>query len=475
VEVIRSQREVLAETGWLAIGSALLGGLAFLALRAVPLRLLRRAVERSHHLATHDQLTGLPNRTLFRDRLGQAAAAARRDGLPLAVLALDLDRFKETNDTLGHAAGDELLRQVAQRLAAGVRESDTVARLGGDEFAIIQRSATQPRDAESLARRLIAAVAEPYDLFGNRVTIGVSIGIALGPAVAPEELLRDADTALYRAKAEGRNTFRFFEAAMNAALRERRAMERDLRQALATGQLRLYFQPQVDLPSGRAVGLEALLRWEHPERGLLPPSAFIDLAEETGLLTAMGEWVLREACAVALRWPGLRMAVNISASQFQGTDFVRSVQQALAATGLEPGRLEIEITEGVLLTDTERTLEVLEALHALGVSVAMDDFGTGYSSLGYLQKFRFDKIKIDRRFVEHLGEDPRAMAIVRAVLGITQALGVRANAEGVEHLAEAELLAAEGCAEAQGYLFGRPVPEAELAALVGELGRARAA
>jgi diguanylate cyclase (GGDEF)-like protein len=474
VEMEHSSLHLLVESVWVTLVSIFLAAVSYLALRLLPLRMLRQATGRITHLATHDQLTGLPNRRLFHDRLEQTASGLKRYGGHFAVLALDLDRFKEVNDTLGHAAGDELLRQVTRRISGAVRESDTVARLGGDEFAIIQRNAEQPRSAEALAARLVALLSQPFDLHGNQALIGTSIGIALSGESEAAHLLQDADTALYRVKAEGRNGFRFFSAEMNQALRERRALEQDLREALATGQLRLHYQPQVNLASGRVVGLEALLRWDHPLRGRVMPDRFIPLAEEIGLLSRIGEWVLKEACAVAMRWPGLRMAVNISAHQFQAADFLRAVRLALEETGLPAQRLEIEITEGVLLTDTERTLATLEALHGMGVSVAMDDFGTGYSSLGYLHKFRFDKIKIDRSFVATLAHDPQAVAIVRAMIGITHALGLRCNAEGVETAVQAALLRAEGCTEAQGYLYGRAVPEAELAALIEEAGRPRA-
>ncbi|MGX9964651.1 putative bifunctional diguanylate cyclase/phosphodiesterase [Roseomonas sp. F4] len=480
VEIERSLRPMLLRSAAVALLALLLAAAAYTALRLLPLRLLQRAMGRVTYLATHDQLTGLPNRRLFHDRLAQAALRAERYGNGFAVLALDLDRFKEVNDTLGHAAGDDLLRQVAQALTAAVRDSDTVARLGGDEFAIIQCNAEQPWSAEALAARLVERLALPFDLLGHVAHIGTSIGIALsapatvGQAPLGEQVLHDADTALYRAKAEGRNTYRFFSAEMNSALQERREMERDLRQAVASGQLRLHYQPQVDLATQRVVGLEALLRWAHPQQGLVMPDRFINLAEEIGLLNHIGEWVLLEACRAATRWPGQRMAVNISANHFQSADFLRAVRHALAETGLDPQRLEIEITEGVLLTDTDRTLATLGALREMGISVAMDDFGTGYSSLGYLHKFRFDKIKIDRSFVHSLANDPQSMAIIRAVIAITQALGLRCNAEGVESTAQAALLRAEGCTEAQGWLYGRAVPEEDLAALLGSAREAAA-
>jgi diguanylate cyclase (GGDEF)-like protein len=472
VVIVRSMLAPLQATMAVGLLSALLVGLAYALLRHVPQRMLDQAMQRVTHLATHDALTGLPNRALFMDRLGLALAAVRRDpAASVALLCLDLDRFKDVNDTLGHAMGDELLRQVAQRLRAELRDTDTLARLGGDEFAVIQPRLNHPHAAEILAGRLTAAIEPPFDLGGHQVRVGVSVGVAIAAGRAydaPEALLSDADTALYAAKREGRGTFRFFAEAMNVALRERRALEADLRAALERGEFELFFQPQVALDTGALTGVEALLRWHHPERGFVTPDRFIPLAEEIGLLPAIGAWVLREACANAMRWEGVRIAVNVSAHQIHAGGFETLVARALAQSGLPPGRLEIEITEGVLLTQTEATIATLEQIRALGVSIAMDDFGTGYSSLGYLQRFRFDKLKIDRSFVASLDTDPSASAIVDAVLGITRALGVKANAEGVETAEQARMLTERGCEEAQGWLFGRPVPAAQIDALLRE-------
>lgn len=483
VEVERSLDKVVSTTINIGLLSAVLSVLSFLAFRSLPMRLLRRAIDRAAHLASYDALTGLPNRTLFFDRLQQAAARSRRNQGSAGVLCLDLDHFKDVNDTLGHAAGDRLLVQVAARLKAAIRETDTVARLGGDEFAILQIGASQPEDAEALARRLIALMAEPFDLDGHQAVIGTSVGIALegNTAADPAWLLREADLALYQAKAQGRGTYSFFEAGMNERLLERKQLEADLRTALETGQFRLHYQPQVEFscaaggehevdlrrsPAGaRVVGAEALIRWRHPDRGNVPPDKFIPLAEATGLIVPIGAWVLREACRVAAGWPGdLRVAVNVSATQFRQPDFLEQVEAALRDSGLAPTRLELEVTEGVLMTDTEVTLATLERLRSLGVRLAMDDFGTGYSSLGYLRRFRFDKIKIDRSFVQNLGEDADADAIVRAVVGMGQAMGMRVNAEGVESQDQVELLRGEGCGEMQGYLFGRPMPPDEFEA-----------
>ena len=446
----------------IATVSMLLGVGIFVLLRVIPLRMLHRAIDRAAYLAAHDLLTGLPNRSIFGDRLRQAMAQSRRSGQPLAVLCLDLDRFKEVNDTLGHAAGDKLLREVAHRLTACLRESDTLARLGGDEFAVIQSQAEQPHNAEALARRIIAAIAPPIDLDGQEVSVGVSIGIAIAhPDQSADllQLLKNADLALYQVKESGRGDFCFFSPEMNQRLMERRALEADLRTALSEGQFRLHYQPQVDLPSGRVIGAEALLRWSRPGFGNVPPDEFIPLAEETGMIAQIGAWALQEACRQATTWPDeLGVAVNVSAVQFRLPGLYEAVAAALATTGLQPSRLELEITEGVLLRDTDDTLVMLDRLRGLGVKLAMDDFGTGYSSLGYLQKFSFDKIKIDRGFIRSLGQDANSDAIVRAVVGITRSLGVRANAEGVENDEQARMLLSEGCGEVQGYLFGRPMP-----------------
>ncbi|BDG73899.1 putative bifunctional diguanylate cyclase/phosphodiesterase [Roseomonas fluvialis] len=472
VVIVKSIMDILREAVLIGVLSAFAMGLAYLLLGRVPQRLLDSAMRQVTHLATHDVLTGLPNRGVFMDRLQLALATLRRDGGgAVALFCLDLDRFKEVNDTLGHAMGDELLRQAADRLRRELRDTDTLVRLGGDEFAIIQPRLNHPHSAEVLAQRLIDAVEEPFDLGRHQVRVGVSVGIALAQGRGHPEaevLLSDADTALYAAKRDGRGTFRFFAEDMNVALRRRRAMETDLRQALARGEFELYYQPQVNLSTGALTGVEALLRWNHPERGFVTPDNFIPLAEEIGLLPQIGAWVLREACANAQRWKDMTIAVNVSAHQIHAGGFETLVARALAESGLPASRLEIEITEGVLLTQTEATIGTLEQIRALGVSIAMDDFGTGYSSLGYLQRFRFDKLKIDRSFIASLGTDPSASAIVDAVLGITRALGVRANAEGVETEEQARMLCERGCNEAQGWLFGRPVPASQIDTLLAD-------
>ena len=478
VDVLRSQLMLLIVTAVIALLSGSLGAIAFTVLRSLPLRLLSRSLERSTHLATHDVLTGLPNRALFQDRLEQSLAWSRREGTRLAVLYLDLDRFKEINDTLGHAAGDRLLIGVTARLQACVRETDTLARLGGDEFAIVEVGAQQLADTEMLAQRLIDTTEEALDLDGNQVTIGASVGIALRTQVELMTrecdaglMLQEADVALYRAKEDGRGTYRFFAPEMNQKLLERRALTDDMLTALETGHFRLKYQPQFDLHSRRIVGAEALIRWSHPQRGEIMPESFIPLAEETGLIVRIGGWVLHEACRQAAAWPDLPcMAINVSPVQFRRPGFVDQVDHALRSAGLAPARLEIEITEGVLLRETAETLATLKRLRALGVAIAMDDFGTGYSSLGYLQKFRFDKIKIDRSFVRDLGRDEQANEIVRAVLRMSHAMGIRVNAEGVEHEHQMTILHEEGCEEIQGFLLGEPVAPAAFTDLLANGG-----
>lgn len=474
-EAARSLRQALLMTLIVAACSTLLAVAIFTLLRVMPLRLLDEALRRASYLAAHDLLTGLPNRGLFADRLAQALTQGRRDNDVTAVLCLDLDRFKEVNDSLGHAAGDELLRGVSSRLSACLRESDTLARLGGDEFAVIQLRARQPESADALARRLIAVLDEPFVLSGGQACVGLSVGIGLttpGEVCEPMQLMRNADLALYQAKEAGRGGYCFFAPEMNQRLQERRALEVDLRTALNCNGFRLAFQPQINLEDERIIGAEALLRWDRPGVGNVPPDQFIGVAEETGLISQIGAWAIHEACRQAVLWPGhMSIAVNVSPVQFRQPGLCECVMAALKASGLSAARLELEITEGVLLNDTDETLATLGRLRALGVKIAMDDFGTGYSSLGYLQKFPFDKVKIDRSFVRNLGQDANASAIVSAVVGMSRALGVRANAEGVEDREQAALLLAEGCEEVQGYFFGRPMTPDALQELLGVRAR----
>lgn len=413
------------------------------------------------HLAHHDPLTNLPNRLLFQDRLEQALRLAKRQRCPLALLLLDLDRFKTINDTLGHEAGDRLLRQTAGRLQSCLRGSDTLARLGGDEFVIIQAELNQPADAAILARRIISTFSEAFDLNGQAVHVGTSIGIALTESELDErgcsgELLRHADLALYQAKTGARGSYCFFEEAMNTRIQTRKTLEHDLRQALNEQRLELHYQPQLDLKTGLMTGVEALLRWPHPELGWIPPSEFIPLAEESDLIVGIGEWVLATACAQAVAWPSLTMAVNLSPVQLKRSDIASIVEETLEATGLPAQRLELEITESVLLHDSQATMDTLNRLRGQGVRVALDDFGTGYASISYLLRFPFDKIKIDRSFVQGLDRMAEANAVVHALIGLGRSIGMRASAEGVETTAQIEHLRNEGCEEVQGFYFSRP-------------------
>jgi len=428
----------------------------------------QRVEQQVAFMARHDGLTGLPNRTMFNERLQHALADVGR-GAGAAVLCLDLDRFKSINDTLGHPVGDELLRAVADRLGACVREVDTVARLGGDEFAVVQAGVGRAEEAGTLAARIVAALGEPYVLSGHSVVVGASIGIALAPtdATGTERLLKCADMALYRAKSDGRGLFRFFEREMDVKIQARRALELDLRRALHGDEFLLHYQPLVDLRVDTVTSFEALVRWRHPERGLLSPDEFIPVAEETGLIVPLGEWVLRRACADAATWPdGIKVAVNLSPAQFREPRLVGTIRAALEASGLPASRLELEITESVLLQDSKATFAILHELHELGTPISMDDFGTGYSSLSYLRSFPFDKIKIDKSFIGDLNEKESAVHIVRAVAGLGISLGMLTTAEGVETLEQLRQLRREGCTEVQGYLFSRPCPKEDIPAIL---------
>lgn len=430
----------------------------------------KRAEAQIARLAHYDPLTELPNRLLFHKDLSDALArAARREDL-VAVHCVDLDRFKVVNDTLGHPVGDALLKAAAERLRACVRDGDTVARLGGDEFAVVQMGLTDLGGATRLAARIVEALEAPFDLMGHHVVIGGSVGVAVSPddGLDCDELLKKADMALYRAKADGKGTFHFFERAMDEQLQARRALELDLRKALAEGEFELFYQPLFDLEADRVTGCEALLRWRHAERGMVSPGEFIPLAEEIGLIGALGDWVLREACAEASRWPAhVRLAVNLSPAQFRDRRLAATVVQALAASGLPAERLELEITESVLLQDSAANMAILHDLKALGVRISMDDFGTGYSSLSYLRSFPFDKIKIDQTFVRDILDDADALAIIKAVLDLGASLGITTTAEGVESEAQLDELRRQGCGEIQGYFISRPKPADEIAAMLG--------
>jgi diguanylate cyclase (GGDEF)-like protein/PAS domain S-box-containing protein len=434
----------------------------------------KRAEAQIARLVHHDLLTNLPNRTAFSACIDATVETASRDGTAFALMSLDCDRFKEINDVYGQAAGDEMLRQVAARVQSTIGGA-FLARLGGDEFAIIATDGEQPAAAAAMADRLLAAFKEPVRLHDHCIDASISIGIAIFPAdnTSPAGLISNADAALYRAKAEGRGTFRFFEAAMDQRLRERRALQQELRLAIERGELAIHYQPQARI-NGDVFGFEALVRWNHPQRGLIPPSTFIPLAEESGLILQLGEWIMREACRQAASWPQpLQLAINVSPVEFRHGDLPGLLHSVLMETGLSPSRLELEVTEGVLIDDFSRAVSILRRLKALGVRIAMDDFGTGYSSLSYLQSFPFDKIKIDQSFICNLGHNKQSLTIVRAVIGLARALDVPVLAEGVETKEQLAFLAKERCDEVQGYLIGRPMPIESYAALVGRRERPR--
>jgi diguanylate cyclase (GGDEF)-like protein len=437
----------------------------------------RRAEAKIAHLARHDMLTNLPNRVLFREHLENAFDRIQ-PGRGFAVHCLDLDHFKTVNDTLGHPIGDELLKLVAARLIEAVAKTDFIARIGGDEFAVVQTDVSQPEQCSQLASRIVELVSRPYDIDGRHIVIGTSIGIAVAPSdgANPDLLLKNADMALYLAKGDGRGTHRFFEREMDKRLQTRRALELDLRKALANGEFEVYYQPILYLQTGKVSGFEALVRWNHPERGMIPPLDFIPLAEETGLILPLGEWVLRTACAHAAKWPqAIGVAVNLSAMQFKGRNLVQLTLNALAAAGLPSSRLELEITESVLLQDETHVLGLLHQLREIGVRISMDDFGTGYSSLAYLRNFPFDKIKIDRSFVRDMLVRKDCQAIVRAVVGLARSLGITTIIEGIETKEQLAGAKADGCDEGQGYLFAKPMPEPKVAEFLAERERVAAA
>ncbi len=455
--VIRINFKAMAEGGWVAIYEDVTE---------------RHKAEQSiAHMAHHDALTDLPNRLLFREKMAEGLARVEASGESMAVFCLDLDNFKSVNDTLGHPMGDKLLGAIAQRLGRAVGGGDTIARLGGDEFAILQAGA-DTNAAEALAQRIIALVADPIVIDGHEINSGVSIGIAMAPhdGTTADHLMKCADLALYRAKAEGRNAARFFEPDMDARIRTRRALELDLRRALTAGEFSLVYQPQIDLTSNELIAMEALLRWEHPERGSVAPSEFIPIAEDIGFIVPLGEWVLRQACMEAARWPEpIRIAVNLSPVQFRNRGLITTVTQALAAARLAPQRLELEITEAVLLQEDEAVVAMLHQLRALGVRISMDDFGTGYSSLSYLRSFPFDKIKIDRSFISDLGRNRDSAAIVRAIANLGASLGIETTAEGIETDEQLELVRRAGCTGMQGYLTSPPRPASDVPELIARL------
>ena len=423
------------------------------------------AQEKIARLARFDELTGLANRTQFRERIADMLAAVKDRVNHLAIHLIDLDRFKTVNDTLGHPIGDLLLKEVAARLTALVRPGDMITRFGGDEFVILQANTSRQQAAHALASRVAKALKEPFHIAGHRIDVGASIGIAMAPhdGVDADELIKKADMALYAAKSTGGGGHRFFAIEMEDAAQERRSLELDLREALSREQFTLNYQPLVDLHTGRVTTCEALLRWTHPTRGNIPPSIFIPVAEETGLIIALGEWVLNRACADAADWPrNVRVAVNLSPVQFRDESLGLQVVAALAKSGLSAQRLELEVTERLLLEDNDSTLDTMQRLQELGVSLSLDDFGTGYSSLNYLRKFPFQKIKIDRSFITDLGDGRDARAIIGAVASLGAGLDKTVVAEGIETEEQMNLVRSQGCQEGQGYLFGKPMPAAEI-------------
>jgi diguanylate cyclase (GGDEF)-like protein len=424
----------------------------------------RRVEQRIMHLAHYDPLTDLPNRALFHEKLKRELDSIEADR-QLAVFYIDIDEFKSVNDSLGHLIGDELLKAVAASLSRCAGPGDFVARLGGDEFAIVQTAVKTQDDVTDLVARVFDAIRMPYECLGHQVSTDASIGIALAPqhGVDLEQILKNADLAMYAAKSAGRRTYRFFEPDMDAQVRARRILEMDLRQAIAYGGLEVYYQPCVSIQDNRITGCEALLRWRHSERGMISPAEFIPIAEDTGLIDQIGEWVLATACAEAATWPDdIKLAVNVSPVQFRSGTLALKIVAALAASGLAANRLELEITEAVLIRDDEAALGILHQLRAIGVRIALDDFGTGYSSLSYLQRFPFDKIKIDRCFVNDIADPDGSSCIVQAVVNIAAARHMTTTAEGVETQQQLELLRALGCAEMQGYLFSPAKPAAEI-------------
>jgi diguanylate cyclase (GGDEF)-like protein len=438
----------------------------------------KAAQQQLNYLAYYDVLTKLPNRTLFMDHLNLAIAGANRHGTLMALLFLDLDHFKEINDTLGHPIGDLLLQETAQRLSFCVRDTDTVARMGGDEFAIVQTDLAGLEGAEILAQKLVEAISQPFLLDGNEVYTSTSIGLTIYPLeeVGPEQLLKNADMAMYAAKAKGRNNFQFFSPAMNVEAHKHRDLQTGLRQALERGELMLYYQPKVNLQSGEIVGAEALLRWCHPERGLIPPLEFIPVAEESGLIVPIGEWVLKQSCGQIKSWqraglPALRVSVNLSAAQFKRDNLLETLSAALRDADLEPQYLELEITESLLMQTAHDTVNILEWLRCFGIHVSIDDFGTGYSSLSYLKRLPVDILKIDRSFIDEIPDDGDDIAITKAIISLSHHLNLSVIAEGVETRAQVDFLRANGCDEVQGYYFSKPLPAEEFEALLRSGGR----
>ncbi len=435
----------------------------------------QRSEERSQYLAYHDALTGLANRLLFREELESALRDAKAINETVAVLFIDLDGFKGVNDTLGHSVGDSLLKVLAGRMLDSLGDNVRIARLGGDEFAVMQTSAKQPHSATLLAGQIVELIGLPCRIEGHTIGVSASIGISVsGPnADDVEYLLKSADLAMYRAKADGRGQYRVFDPEMDAAAQARLQLKNEMRDALVSGHFQLHYQPQVSMESRQVTGFEALLRWPHSERGMISPAEFIPVAEDSGFIVQLGEWALRQACMEAASWPAdITIAVNLSPVQFQKGNLVSAVVSALAASGLPARRLELEITEAVLLDRSDRNLLILQQLRALGVRVSMDDFGTGFSSLTYLRNFPFDKIKIDQSFVRNMTEDGRSQTIVGAIAGLGQSFGMTTTAEGVETLEQLECLAVKGCNEVQGFYYSKAVPLSQVLPLIEKINAA---
>ena len=433
----------------------------------------REAEERVHRLAHYDELTGLPNRSMFNQRLSHALAQARRNDKSLAILFIDLDRFKNINDTLGHEAGDRVLKGVAQRLQGCLREGDTVGRLGGDEFVVLIEELPEPMHVAAVAQKILDAVVKPFIVGAQEFHITASIGISTYPddSADMQGLLKNADIAMYRAKEQGKNNYQFYSALMNIHTVERLALESGLRRALERNEFLLHYQPKVDIGSGRLTGMEALVRWQQGARELIPPEQFIALAEETGLIVPIGEWVLKTACARNQFWreqglPRLRMAVNLSARQFAHENLLQDVAKALNETGLDPAALEFEITESMVMHDPERAVNLLSRLKDMGIHLSIDDFGTGYSSLSYLKRFPLDSVKIDSSFIRDIPENADDAAITRAIIAMAHSLRLKVIAEGVETGGQLGFLREHGCDEMQGYLFSKPLPEDEFLRLL---------
>ena len=432
-----------------------------------------RADARSVYLAYHDPLTGLANRLLFKEQLENVLKDTLETPRPVAVLFIDLDGFKGINDTLGHSIGDLLLKAIATRIRDILPKNGRIARLGGDEFAVLQLSAEQPSAAIALAQQIIEVVGCPLAIEGYDVTVSASIGVAVADvgSMSAEKFLKSADIAMYCAKADGPGNYRMFDSEMDAVVQARSALERDMRNGIVQNEFRLFYQPLVSLETQKVTAFEALMRWQHPERGMISPAEFIPLAEDTGLIVRLGEWALREACFEAMGWPDdISVSVNLSAVQFAKGDLVATVMNALASSGLPAARLELEITETVLLEGSDQNVGILDQLHELGVRISLDDFGTGYSSIGYLRSFKFDKLKIDQSFVKDLLGDEKSLAIVRAIVGLGVSFGITTTAEGVETEDQERCLNLEGCNEVQGYLYSKPLPSNEIAMLLGKLG-----